>query len=664
MERRLLVARCLVASRGPYLRLDASTGEGGRGGEVTTHTHQEEFTVGLPRLQVWEVMSDTQHLNQLFFGLEASTVVSRDPHKARLRGTFGVLAPEYDEFPWAFAVPSHYENKRVFPRGVLRSLSTQCHLDELGPSETKVRYIVDVEGRSFVGVLAARYVVARTRRGLAQAQMMLNEMAQKAITTPSSSAPEPGPIAALAGIQWPPANPFRAATLAKAAPLVDQIRPQCGPGVSALNALMTHIADGTDADVARMRPYELATAWGTDRRETLSVFLRAAKGGLLRLSWDLLCPSCEAPTTVSSLKDLPSAGHCPACDIDFSSSFDDNVEATFSPEPTIRQAERLVFCHGSPSSTRSWLAQLVVEPGAQRTLELNLPPGRYRFQGAGLKSVGAFEVVADDSGVANVSGDEAVDVAIAADSDGGVVVPARVGGGAHSFRIKNTDGVARRIQLAHRAFASMAATATDVTGIGLFRELFGREVLAPDQHVAVGRSVIMFTDLVGSTAMYERLGDAAAYGLVREHFGLLTAAISAHNGRIVKTVGDAVMAAYDLPKDGVLAGIACIRALRTLKAPNGAPSGLKLKVGLHTGACLAIEANGATDYFGRTVNIAARVESLAAPDELVLSWAIMADADATAAAYAAGVPVAVDHRKVKGIEDGVEVARLSLAEDP
>jgi class 3 adenylate cyclase len=176
---------------------------------------------------------------------------------------------------------------------------------------------------------------------------------------------------------------------------------------------------------------------------------------------------------------------------------------------------------------------------------------------------------------------------------------------------------------------------------------------------------ILFTDLVGSTAMYERLGDAAAYGLVRRHFDLLRTAISAHEGRIVKTVGDAVMASFDHPKDAVRAGLACIAALRTLRGSDGGASGLRLKVGVHTGPCLAIEANGSTDYFGRTVNVAARVESLARPDELVVSWAVLADEGAAAAidaAVVAGASLERDRRQVKGVADEVDVVRLAPPE--
>ena len=319
---------------------------------MTIHHYEASFVVDLPGPRVWEVMADTQHLNELFFGLSSAHMVARDGDKARLRGTFGVLAPEYDEYPWVFEVPQRYANERIFTRGVLRRLSTSCELTAVDADRTRVRYVVDVGGAGLIGGLAARYVVARTRRGLVQVRQMLSAMASSLTTSTS--------------LQWPPANPFRAATIAKVAPLAERIRAQLEgePARSLLDRLVALLADGTDADVARMRPYELASAWGAAPRETLVVFLRAARGGLLRLSWDLLCPSCEAPTTVNSLRDLPTGTHCVACDITFTTNFADNVEATFSPERSVRAAERLVFCHGSPASTKSWLAQVVFQPGS------------------------------------------------------------------------------------------------------------------------------------------------------------------------------------------------------------------------------------------------------------------------------------------------------------
>ena len=622
-----------------------------------SRSHEETFDVALPRERVWEVMADTQHLNQLFFGLEAGTLVSRDGDKARLRGTFGIFAPEYDEYPWSFDVPRHYKNVRVFTKGVLDRLETECRLEDGAEGKTRVRYTLRVTGKGPFGGVASRVVIGRLRQGLSAARAMLDKMARGTALMASS------------GVVWPPANPQREAVLARARGITDDVEAHLDAGSKAiLEHLVLHVADGADADIARMRPYVLADTWGVQRKLALLVFLRAAKAGLLRLSWDVLCPSCEGGMTVDSLKDLPAGGHCPACDIDFTTGFEQNVEATFRPEPQVRQGERLVFCHGSPASTKNWLAQFVVEGKGAHPLKLNLGAGRYRLQAQGIQRPFLIEV-GGEGGASDVV------VRLERDVEGlrfaqhpapqQVTNTLPLALGDITVVVENGDDKPQRVQLAHRAFASQAATAADVVSLNLFRELFGREVLSADQHVGVGQMAILFTDLVGSTAMYERVGDAGAYGLVREHFKLLFRAIEQHHGRVVKTVGDCVMAAFDLPSDATRAGFDCITALRTLRDADGNKPGVRLKVGVHTGSCLAIEANDNVDYFGRTVNIAARVESLAAPDELVLSWAVMAAPDVKGVVdelKAQGHAVRADQKKVKGIDVDVEIVRIAVAE--
>ena len=66
----------------------------------------------------------------------------------------------------------------------------------------------------------------------------------------------------------------------------------------------------------------------------------------------------------------------------------------------------------------------------------------------------------------------------------------------------------------------------------------------------------MFTDIKGSTALYERVGDGRAYEIVRDHFSELTDAVRLNNGAIVKTIGDAVMACFTTPADAVRAALA------------------------------------------------------------------------------------------------------------
>ena len=70
------------------------------------------------------------------------------------------------------------------------------------------------------------------------------------------------------------------------------------------------------------------------------------------------------------------------------------------------------------------------------------------------------------------------------------------------------------------------------------------ETIKVDGGIGVKDITILFTDLKGSTALYERIGDLKAFSLVHRHFDSLEQVINNHNGAIVKTIGDAVMATF------------------------------------------------------------------------------------------------------------------------
>src|SRR5262249_54058128 len=150
-----------------------------------------------------------------------------------------------------------------------------------------------------------------------------------------------------------------------------------------------------------------------------------------------------------------------------------------------------------------------------------------------------------------------------------------------------------------------ALTADRVAALQAFRDLFSDEVLRPGDEVAIRRVTLLFSDLKGSTALYEAMGDAAAYHLVREHFAYLAEIVREHEGGIVKTIGDAVMAAFHDPLRGLQAAIAMQRRVAGFNARSRAP--IVLKLGLHDGPCIAVTLNDRLDYFGGTVNLAARL---------------------------------------------------------
>src|SRR5437868_2478197 len=138
----------------------------------------------------------------------------------------------------------------------------------------------------------------------------------------------------------------------------------------------------------------------------------------------------------------------------------------------------------------------------------------------------------------------------------------------------------------------------------VFRDIYGTDTIDVEQRLKITSLTFLFTDLKGSTELYERVGDLVAFDLVKAHFRVLNEIVASEAGAIVKTIGDAVMATFPTPDRAVAAALKMREALKDLKGD------LLLKIGIHEGPCLAVSLNDRQDYFGRTVNIAARVQGL------------------------------------------------------
>lgn len=127
---------------------------------------------------------------------------------------------------------------------------------------------------------------------------------------------------------------------------------------------------------------------------------------------------------------------------------------------------------------------------------------------------------------------------------------------------------------------------------------------------------IMFTDIVDSTRYWDVAGDVQGRLMVDQHNRLVFPVIRKFRGRIIKTIGDAVMASFDSPENALCAAIGIQQALAAYRAKNE-NFHLEIRIGMHTGAALVEK----SDVFGDTVNIAARVEAETGPNEILVSKA-------------------------------------------
>jgi class 3 adenylate cyclase len=126
---------------------------------------------------------------------------------------------------------------------------------------------------------------------------------------------------------------------------------------------------------------------------------------------------------------------------------------------------------------------------------------------------------------------------------------------------------------------------------------------------------VMFTDIKGSTEYFEHFGDIAGLAMVHECNDLLRSAIEHHQGRVIKTIGDAVMAAFDDCNESVRAAIAMQCRLRERNANRKSEDVLQVRIGLHYGTGIV----KSDDVFGDVVNVASRVESIAEAGQVIIS---------------------------------------------
>jgi class 3 adenylate cyclase len=190
-----------------------------------------------------------------------------------------------------------------------------------------------------------------------------------------------------------------------------------------------------------------------------------------------------------------------------------------------------------------------------------------------------------------------------------------------------------------------------------FREIYRTDTLGVDQRLKITSLTFLFTDLKGSTELYERVGDLVAFDLVREHFRTLNDIVANEDGAVVKTIGDAVMATFLTPDHALAAALKMREAMRQLNEMHGRED-LLLKIGIHEGPCLAVNLNERQDYFGQTVNIASRVQGLAMSQSILATAPVVQNPRSASVLGSNGQKPAAQSRALRGISSEVAIYEI------
>jgi len=444
----------------------------------------------------------------------------------------------------------------------------------------------------------------------------------------------------------------------------------------AVAAIEQLVREAPDRDLSRVNVLDFAARYGVNEERAIAAFLHAARLGLFELSWNVLCPGCggvlDSNATLKTVHKEEYA--CALCAAGYEPSLDEMVEVSFTVSPRVRK----IAAH-DPHSLPMWdyTRQIfwssgieLPEDSAFETLlqeivldSVELPPGEKAILSLQLPKafVIVFDPVTHSAHFLDVKGEptrerQSLNVVFNKVRTPTGTVELRPGPLRLTIENRTDTRALPAIFIAGDAMHDMLGkrkkflTAKRLLTNQTFRDIYRTDTLDVDQRLKITSLTFLFTDLKGSTELYERVGDLVAYDLVKAHFAVLTEVVAAEAGAVVKTIGDAVMATFPTPDRALAAALRMRVAMHGLNAERKHED-LLLKIGIHEGPCLAVTLNDRLDYFGQTVNIAARVQGLAKSRAIFATEPVVGHRETSKLLGAAGLTPVPQRHALRGIAD-------------
>jgi class 3 adenylate cyclase len=448
------------------------------------------------------------------------------------------------------------------------------------------------------------------------------------------------------------------------------------------DAIAQLIRDGADHELNRINVLDFAARRGLNEERVISGFLHASRLGLFDLTWNVLCPGCsgvlDAHSTLKSLRH--DDYHCGLCACGYEASVDEQVEVAFTVAPRVRHIAahdpntlplweyfKQVFWSSGVDLNQESFASLTDEV----TLDaMELPAHEKAVMSLHLPSefVIVFEPVTHAAQFIDVQGEPTKErqhlslIYNRQHTPTGTITlqpgPLRLSL-ENQTEVRVLPSVFVAAEGLHHLIGKRKPflTAKRILTNQTFRDVYKADNLNIDQRLKITSLTFLFTDLKGSTALYERVGDLAAFDLVRAHFHALLEIIASEAGAVVKTIGDAVMATFTRPEQALAAGLRMRAAMERLNEERGTKD-LVVKIGIHEGPCLAVMLNERQDYFGQTVNIAARVQGLSTSQAIHVTSPVISALAVEAILRKAEITPIQKHAALRGIADKIVVYEI------
>ena len=332
-----------------------------------------------------------------------------------------------------------------------------------------------------------------------------------------------------------------------------------------VSAIEKVVRSGPDRDLCRINSLDFAAKYGLDEDDVMAAFLHGTRLGVFEISWNILCPACggvlDSGATLKTVKQVEY--RCVLCAKGHEPTLDEIVEVTFTISPRVRRIAahdpgtlswidyyRQIFWSSGVAlpddeELANWVKETTLDsrellPGEKVVLSLQLPEGE----------VDLFEPVLHMSQHLEVKGElsrksQLLSFVMTREHPPEETVQMRPGPLQLTLENRSKKRTLPAVWVVsdkihefinkRRPFLTAKRLLTNQT----FRDIYRTDTLDVDQRLKITSLTFLFTDLKGSTELYERVGDLTAYDLVRTHFRILNEIVAAERGAVVKTIGDA-----------------------------------------------------------------------------------------------------------------------------
>jgi class 3 adenylate cyclase len=553
---------------------------------------------------LWPFVADTARTNRAA-GLAEMHYQEKDGVLHGWHRTGGVRHQFVERWQWV--APHSGEVIREYSTGFVRVMRSVLHLERRGGGSRLYAYYGWVV-RGALGALALRVGMA------------VFESRFRGIVARLGAAGATPTMAAVLRLPPPDLDSER---LRRVSAIRGELRER-GVDAGVLDQLVDLAVAGDEIDVDRIRVRKLASDWNVEERAVVVAALEATRAGLLELTWDVMCPHCRGVREkLNTLGDVAPQSRCDVCALDFGTDAENAIEVTFRVHPSIRPRVDAVYCSAEPVRRTHVRLQQDLAAGEVRAVPTALELGRYRLRRRGDDAVHTLEVAGTGAGGETVAW-------------GAGGAPARAEVGPEPVLEISAGAAPATFVVEEANWDRFALQPGQLFPMSEFRDLFSHEHLAAGVKLYVGEQTILFSDIVGSTRFYVEAGDPAAFLEVKKHFALVYEAVSGAGGAVVKTIGDAVMAAFADPVAALKAAADIHRRFPGAVAGDPESPRVRLRVSINTGPCIAVNLNSGVDYFGGTVNTAAKLQQCAGAGEVAIRDTVMQAPGAAGAVRAIG----------------------------